>query len=214
MSGVGAPRLSGSGQPSPWRLVGFALLVLCAWLSAMPLEGQTSNASEPLTSIQLLTQAEQLSLTLQTRLAERRQQVTSLQASLQQAGLKVADLQQALAESEGSSATLANQLAEAQDSVAKLQTDLTETQNSLAASSTQYESVSQGWRQYREYARSEYARLTLQRNLWAVGRRYLTPCSHCFDGVDGGKIGFWDSLVRHVRKEIRGRPPWAPLVFT
>jgi len=150
-------------------LVGFSLLVLCALLSAMPLGAQTSNGSEPPSLLQLLRIAEETLTMQQTRLSERQEQVRSLELRLQEAKLRVVNLEETLKSSVGYSETLETQLMQALSSVATLETDLTETRNSLALLSARYEMLFGSWTRYREYAKSEYTRLTLQRNLWAAG---------------------------------------------
>ena len=169
MSDTGDMRRSSSGWLSPWRLVGFSLLVLCALLSAMPLDAQNSNGSEPPSLLQLLTQAEQSLTLLSDRLAERKQQVTDLRENLRQASLRVVALELNLIASVEYSETLEQDLQAAKDSQSSLQTALMETSRSLTLQETQYAALSTSWTRYREYAQSEYARLTLARNLWAVG---------------------------------------------
>lgn len=162
-----SPRRS---QASWWRLLAILLLLLlCALCEPEILHGQTPSPQEPPTLTQLLQIAAGNLAMLSDRLLQRQQQVADLRVSLQQAESRRDDLAQSLAKSETYSAALEAQLTRAQESVASLQRDLTATSSSLALLQMQYESVSQGWQQYRELMRGQVKSLERARWLWGVG---------------------------------------------
>jgi hypothetical protein len=158
---------AGSESLSGWRLAAFCLLVLVCYLTALPLCGQNTNDGEPSSTRQLLQRAE-LSLSLLVpRLEEREREATALRVSLQLSEQSIRALSIEWQEKwEGAQSTLET-----------LRTDLREISASQDRQQKISDALSQGWKDYREFARKQIAELERQVLWWKIGATVSLGCA-------------------------------------
>lgn len=184
MSGAGGRSASPWGRSRPWRLAGFALLVLCAWLSAPQPAHSQSQSTTPSSTEELLLDSLAASARVRQIAATRNASQQDLETAYADFRLKQAETEAWLrseidrlkAESKASSeesqrenASLQTRLTDSVTRSEALEAKIQSLTDSLTASIADSAQVSKLFEDYKRDRDADILRLTIQRNLWAAG---------------------------------------------